>query len=814
MKPNNGNPPPEAENAVIEYFDGFIYVAAGKANPYLTGFFRYNLFTSLWEDISNPSQTYTSRSSAQSAIINETFYLIYGLGPDKKNSNIMKVNLNSSIFARETLQTTDLFSRNSFASTTKNSEIFLFGGFSNSAYIPENDLVKFDFLTYKFEIISKSQTSPLARSSHSMQIIQANAFIFGGLGLHVFYNDMWTYNFELDTWKFVNSFGKVPLGRHKFASDSQGDAIIVWGGEGVSGLFDDFFIFNVRTSTWTELLPSSSVFPSGAKATCVKISMPFVYIYGGITTSGYSGELWEYDIGTYKFTLLSTGPKLAYITCELSSSYFYVVFGENPDGHPQNSIHRFDLELAKWEKFFSGDNPLQENTIQGVQFFFDGVVIRISGIDSEKNPEKKIFVISNKEFIEIGEITETFYLSGFAYYNTSLYVFGGGSILSQLLLTAVPSNLFVKIDIKDICANGVCQALCSAGTMLIDGTCRRTIYGTYSEGIGNENIIECPKGTYNDIEGASSSRQCYPCPEGYYSEKTGASHCLQCLTGFFCPIGSTSPKKLFFLSENNSIQPDLYLPQNPNPLIFKFELSVGLAMSFCIFLAICWAKANSQVKKIDLFISEHNYELKKKMILNKTTVGGIFTLAFVMFSMYLFGIATITYFISNVQETKALVPLVILESEVSDFISSDFFVFLTLLNYGDSCVTSEKNCSVMIMQNLKNIRSEKIIFQCELSEDKSCILTVHCVNCIIDTGATLEFLLKEELNYTTGVYVNVTTDSSIPGKVSSVVERLYPSSGYMLIGSIASEFFITATPSLFLSESSEWPDKATDTTYQ
>ena len=107
--PSTGQLPPHLEGAEIEYYDNYIYLAAGQAtsspNMYPGGFFRYNLLAKTWENITNPSSSYISRYFAGSALINCYFYLLPGwnsyLAADVQN--YMRVDLDSSDFAWEEL---------------------------------------------------------------------------------------------------------------------------------------------------------------------------------------------------------------------------------------------------------------------------------------------------------------------------------------------------------------------------------------------------------------------------------------------------------------------------------------------------------------------------------------------------------------------------------------------------------------------------------------------------------------------------------------------------------------------------------------
>lgn len=55
----------------------------------------------------------------------------------------------------------------------------------------------------------------------------------------------------------------------------------------------------------------------------------------------------------------------------------------------------------------------------------------------------------------------------------------------------------------------------------------------------------------------------------------------------------------------------------------------------------------------------------------------------------------------------------------------------------------------------------------------------------------------------------MTADSSIPNQQSSILSIIVPSENSIFFGSLASEFFFAMTPSLFKSESRNWPSLST-----
>lgn len=68
---------------------------------------------------------------------------------------------------------------------------------------------------------------------------------------------------------------------------------------------NDFFIYNALTNHWSKISPLSSLIPIAAKGACIVAKIPKIYIYGEITNSGYSGELWEFDMRSLKYKLIS-----------------------------------------------------------------------------------------------------------------------------------------------------------------------------------------------------------------------------------------------------------------------------------------------------------------------------------------------------------------------------------------------------------------------------------------------------------------------------------------------------------------------------
>ncbi|KAJ8368244.1 hypothetical protein SKAU_G00082720 [Synaphobranchus kaupii] len=105
---------------------------------------------------------------------------------------------------------------------------------------------------------------------------------------------------------------------------------------------------------------------------------------------------------------------------------------------------------------------------------------------------------------------------------------------------------------------------CSAGYLCIHGAVvpqpagdasgRRCSSGTYCPQ-GSINMVPCPPGTYNPLEGTGSVDACLPCPRGQYCAGIGLdSPSGSCSPGHYCTLGSSSaePQNLLTVSTTHA----------------------------------------------------------------------------------------------------------------------------------------------------------------------------------------------------------------------------------------------------------------------
>ena len=533
------------------------------------------------------------------------------------------------------------------------------------------------------------------------------------------------------------------------------------------------------------------------------ISIPKIYIFGGKTSSGFSSELWVYDLWTNTYKLLSTDIySSADCTCSLYNNNFYVIFGSNQNSSPQSLIRRYNMTAGFWSSYFS-KNDTGFSSIQGIQIFQEGSILKLGGQKWDMHIDKRILVFNFglTEIMHLKNIDEYIYRAAYVYYNYSIYVFGGGEAVGSNLLMGYSNNRLLKYPMDKIINNTNYTVLCSAGTYNTSQSCNLCPLGFYSGNIDNKTCAACPEGTYNGRTGATSPRQCYPCAEGFYNNLKGQGYCLECPAVYTCPPGSIKPFESLATSSDKFVQPSIYSEPSTTTETFNFQISFGIICGLVLITFLLFYKTGILVAKLDLFNQFHNFVLDQFMYIKTNKFGGFCSGAFVILACIVIGNSIIAYQYANILETKSLIPKVVLDNEVSDYTAKNFFVEVKILRYGDSCLREFLNVSLSNAGEIKWISYK--------DTSGSCIVQVECDNCVFLIGSVLSINSTEKQCYSSGIKVNVTSSSSIPNEISSAVTKLSPSGNHVFIGSIASELFFTLVPSLFKSESDKWPSKLT-----
>ena len=784
-----------------------LYIAAGERfedqKPIMnSNTYRINISTAKSEKLKTEA-TYVPRILAGSALYKSSFFIFFGW------STLDSLDLNSTIYLN--LSQTDSLEwkvfdnkscegKDSFGYSLVNDSLYIFGGF----YIGDstNQLEILDLRTHKCKRVNDELQTPPARMYQSMLGINGKLYMYGGRGLTARLDDMWVFDISAEEWSSIKTSGTSPGSRSSHASASQGDIMIIWGGVSDSSFLNDLYKFEANLNTWTKIEPSGTL-PSGKRGACMKVLLPKIYIFGGESLSGLTNELWEYDTAFNVYTQIAFNGNnqpapVKYPVCEMFDSKLFVAFGASEGEEPVCTIFSFNLTERTWteeEKLPQYNNC---RTVPAAHFINSRYLVYIGGevwgTDASKTAQ--VIDIANEFALKNYGTEEFFFAGASAVIGSKIYMFGGGTSVGNTIRLSIPSYNFYSINLTSFGIDGL--AVCSLGTYRTDGGCKSCPAGSYADKEDQTACTECKEGTYNNIDGASSDKQCYPCPDGSYNPKNGSKVCYDCPIGASCPVGSKNFSIVLIEESLGTSQPASYKPDtislnNKKTMLYGIVISLGFIACASVLLI---KQIKDNLKILDLFKIRHNYEIGSYMKMEKNSIGGFFGILFLIVAIILIIIACLDYSYNNIIESKALVPLVLLSSEIEAF-TGNLTAKVTLFNYGGDCDDKTDSFSVEFSNLNKDDYTRKLT-----KDGSACIIEIEIINCEVETGASMKLKLEHQNSYCSDIRMTLTSTSSIEDTTSMITEIIHADENKVFRGYTPTYFNLLLFPSLYQPEDS------------
>ena len=807
----SGKIPPQLNGPTLQYSSGSIYLLGGEVSSATDPSIRFfddcyilDLSTLTWSMLT-PATKYTSRYFTGSALIDNHLYMLYGW------SNLLNADV-SDIYFLDLAKPTNWYPLDTYGACTPmdsygfsqvNSTVYLFGGYQDSSNINTLQV----FANSSCTVLSESYLSPEARMYHSMAVINGDLYVYGGVGVSGTLDDMWSYS-EAGGWTSLKVTGDSPGARSSQGCGAEGNVMIIWGGINESGYLNDMYMYELLSDTW-QLISPSGTSPSPRAGSCLVVLLPYVFIFGGITTAGLSGELWQYSTATNEYTLLFTestqqvnAPSpCKYPICDFINNKFVVMFGTGDSETPFESVYSYDFTINTWDVLFNAPFSLMSRSLAMISYI-NGYILVMAGEAWATDPYTDAFIIDLSTGISTYLVSLPFYYYGgaFSLVKNKIYLLGGGSMIGNTMRVSIPTPNFILISLTDLYSDAL--EICSTGSYGTGADCTLCPAGSYAESPGLSACISCAAGTYNNMAGANSARQCYPCVQGTFSSQIGANYCFDCPDYEFCPVGSTSFTQAPILMGTASSQPANYIVSSG---ISSEQIVVFAAIPSCflIFLLVFTLvpKVQHITVKLDLFKTDHNYTLNEALVMDKTILGGLFSIMFMLVALIMISSSILDYENNNIEETKALMPVVILE-QLGTQIIAEITVQLTLFSYGGLCTDQ------CLPGGLFNITLSKVLYwsyqtTCKLVNG-NCVIYISCNNCNLQTGAVINYDLQEKSSFCSAIGVSINSTSSIPQQYSSISDMVAASSNKVFRGFNPTDFNLMMTPSLFITDTTNW----------
>jgi hypothetical protein len=495
---------------------------------------------------------------------------------------------------------------------------------------------------------------------------------------------MWSFDLETEVWSSVIIKSTIiPEPRSDFAHGKIEENLLMFGGMGDSELLNDLYLFNLRNKEWQLIGIKSQAKPSPRKGSCLASTNSVTYIYGGIVSSGYSGELWKFDWSTNKYELIIpssfTPPGLGFAKCSITynsnnDEIFEVYLGEYGK-FPIYELYQFNTTSNEWTSMEVPD-PLLNLRPKAASIKLGDKIIIAGGHFVNFWVRNEVLIIDTTlKSIQVTYLDSPIFYAASVYYKDKIYIHGGGGSYGGLPLEDIVRRDLIVIDLNENCEEPpyACISSCSKGSHSQSGKCRACPEGTYSDVFGIDTCRLCPVGHYSDIKGADSARVCKRCPDGYFSDLEGQFRCKKCQDEYEC----SSITGVLDYSEHSTVeyesqQPELYNEEtstNQTSSIY-FNVSICITFILAVFVISYFKKRSGWIKKFDMYSLQHNYEENKPMYIRRTVIGGMFSLAFICLAISIIFSTSLSYGLNNIVETKGLVPIITLEHEYGQVITS------------------------------------------------------------------------------------------------------------------------------------------------
>ncbi|OMJ94325.1 hypothetical protein SteCoe_2525 [Stentor coeruleus] len=673
-----------------------------------------------------------------------------------------------------------------------------------------NSILTIDLAYNPLEIkyLTHNWDSPIKRINHCSFRVNTFMYIFGGMSESgVYLNDMWKYDMINSYWISVSMQGTVPSPRASFSCvQPTGETLVIFGGRDSENVYGDMYAYRADESIWIVFESSTTTGLSPRYNLCMAHYNLKFYITGGQDFQNSFEDLWYFDfiklefISIAKHTNVNIIKHKCWASKENNELVINVVGGCSIEDYPN-----FDWIQIK----IMNDNTYEVSTkLTSEKLGFSEIALSVA--------EEHFYIIFGSLWDEIisSSITKVNLISGeitvfsfpedtglyghtVCHWKDTFFIFGGGISRNIFKIENSATSNLRKIENSE----NSNEIQCGIGAILPN--CTPCQAGEYYQ---DKSCIPCPKGKFSKNLASIGEEHCIPCASGKFSDKEGSSYCLDCNYQSYCPLGSIKPRLPISSLKKSEIYPKNYLRQTSYASNFVFQIMmiacIGCAFTTLIVLLI--KKVWDKIQILDLFVKKHRNELGIPIVHRRTSLGGLFTIFFILLSLASLASSILAYSTDNITEIKSLIPSITIDKEIK---SSFFHIESIFYIYGGVC-TVNNTCHPNINFISQGLFYKQITKTCIKIDEDTCKIVLEFIDFYVDSSLSYIILQLEEKNSYAGYFtINVTSPSSIPESFSSVFIPVEPlSSVYVFKGTNPSLVYFKLIPSLFTSQSSRWKD--------
>lgn len=210
---------------------------------------------------------------------------------DKQDEGLYLLNLSTREWTRVKSEDAEAGPTGRYGHTVSivGARFFVFGGQVDGSFM--NDLWSFDLNSLKsvpkWELIKPSTgDAPPRRTGHASVTYNNKIYIFGGTDGQFHYNDTWCYDVAANSWKELSCIGYIPVPREGHATCLVDDVMYIFGGRGVDGRdLGDLASFKISNQRWY-MFANMGPAPSGRSGHVLTTYQNRVLVLGGESFTG------------------------------------------------------------------------------------------------------------------------------------------------------------------------------------------------------------------------------------------------------------------------------------------------------------------------------------------------------------------------------------------------------------------------------------------------------------------------------------------------------------------------------------------------
>ena len=813
MESKGEGPGKQAYGSLVYYNESLYYFGFDEESN-LTLFFKYSLGQETWSEVESDAEFLPKRNEHASFIHEDKLYVYFGHDNNRIMNNWQAFNF---ITWQWELSQDSLESIRDYSYLYINSELYIICGYNEDGYT--NSIISYEAESSKQKTIVQYTSIPAKRGYHASFEYGNNLYIFGGSSEGKYFNDMWKFDLSTSKWTEVKMKGDIPSPRDKMNFEGvKGVGFLLIGGRSENTVFDDFYHFAPENFLWTMIHIETS-----SKVTrfsgCLNYYVLNLFFIGGQDFSSAYSDIFRIDYFLNKsFKIPGSSGLSIELTehrCWLhltdSNNYLYVFGGTDYYNTPNEKTYKFEFfDIASNNISISLTKTIdnQINLASSISIKNENYVFIIGGLIWGDKVNEYLYVFDlTTDTLQKDSFLGDLNLIGHSsvQIGNSIYIFGGLLTKEGYQISSTGTNGLHKLVFE---STDKYQLTCSNGK-IVSSICEPCPKGTYYL---NEACLECKKGTYNSKIGAHMASECYPCKAGYFNDEAGASYCKQCPFNKYCPTGSafyTDYSNTMVASDGKTKEYTQNSEFIENIITISSLSMLGL-LFICLISVIFFEKSKKYLIKFDMFVNSHDQALNVPVIYRKTSLGGLFSIIFVLFAICTVATSFLSFFTDNITQSQTLIPSI----AYSGSIKADYIEFTIKLHiFGGACVVNNK-CDPDIRVSFNGFSFEDDSTSCML-DDNNCIIKIKYTGFEIEKISKLRITLYQLQPYCSIISLNVSVSSSVPNEFSKVFIPLYtPSDDETFKGTGASKFKIEFIPSVrknqvFYSESSKWPSKET-----